>query len=127
MKEHPSNTNIQKEACRVLYNLACNGDNKEIISKDGGIHAIIQSMKQNFMSIDIQKEAFKALRNLCYHHEKNSLTIATTDTTKLIVDAMARHIANKEVQKEGCKLLYNLPCNNKNKLIISIRRSNLPG
>ena len=36
MKEHPSEEEVQKEACTALWSLAFNADNKPLIKKEGG-------------------------------------------------------------------------------------------
>ena len=61
MREHVAHAGVQKEAYKVLSNLAVNDNNKIRISIDGGIHLIISAMKNHITLADVHKEAIKAL------------------------------------------------------------------
>ena len=76
MKNRSIQGDMQKEAFKVLYNLACNDENKDLILHSGAIELIITAMKIHVNHIGLQCEACRTLRNLIYHHSKNNLIIS---------------------------------------------------
>ena len=49
-------TNMQKNGCMALLNLATNDDNNKTIAKLGGIKVILDAMKRHEANADVQKQ-----------------------------------------------------------------------
>ena len=119
MQDHILHTELQREACKALYNLACDDTNKSTIASENGIKVIIRSMKTNTDDADVQKEACKVLYNLSFNFENKAL-ILSDNGINAVICAMKTHEDDVDVQKEAFKLLRHLSSKNtKNKLVVA--------
>ena len=111
MKEHAAHAGVQKEACKVLSNLAVNDNNKIRISIERGINLIISAMKNHITLADVHKEAIKALYDFSLLDE-NITTISRDYGIHVIIGVMKYHSDHADVQKEACRIMCKLTFQN---------------
>ena len=64
MKEHPSEKEVQKQACWALYNLSFNAENKTRIKKEGGEEVVRRAIAAHNATDYTKKKGQELLDNL---------------------------------------------------------------
>ena len=107
--------NVQAAACRALWYLTINPDNKVKVAAEGGVGAIVSALKNHPADAKVQEEGCGALRSLAYNNADNQVRIAAEGGVGAIVSAMQHHPTHAKIQETACVALYNLTFNSANK------------
>ena len=105
MCAHLSHTDVQREACLAILNLARStvdtpGQDEQVVMA-GGLAAILKAMNTHSFVAEIQHVGCQVISVLAIA-SKNKRAILDADGIKTIVLAMTTHTDNYEVQKDGC-------------------------
>eukprot|EP00591_Stephanopyxis_turris_P016542 CAMPEP_0195540646 /NCGR_PEP_ID=MMETSP0794_2-20130614/50679_1 /TAXON_ID=515487 /ORGANISM="Stephanopyxis turris, Strain CCMP 815" /LENGTH=284 /DNA_ID=CAMNT_0040674715 /DNA_START=263 /DNA_END=1118 /DNA_ORIENTATION=- len=118
MKNHIQNLDVQKKGCRAFLKFTAKGKlssrqiveiNAENVSKivvQGGIFAIVSSMRAHEESGSLQREGMRVLRNiLCANTKNRQLYVMSDSEISAVINAMKVHMNSGSVQKIACRLL----------------------
>ena len=110
MRQHQIARGVQTQGCGVLCNLAMLDEHKGTILNEGGIGVIIGAMKELQDSVEVQKQAFRALRSLSIGEDgdQNKISIAASGGLVALFAAMERYQANVGVQLLALGVLQQL-------------------
>ena len=111
MRQHQSESSIQRRGCLALGNLAANNvDNKDLIAE--AIPVILQAMCKHQSVLRIQRYACYALGKLASNNSHNQNQIAKAGGISVILQAIRQHESVPDIRKYGCYALGNLAANN---------------
>eukprot|EP00727_Mastigamoeba_balamuthi_P002061 m51a1_g11852 hypothetical protein (442) ;mRNA; r:490323-493233 len=124
------------DICNCLVFIAVPSEYKLAISREGGINAIVQALRQHADSAIVAEKACCALQNLSSHpdnksaiamtsqqpgikcwwsasknltiNERNQEVVASEGGIQVIVDAMSAHVSSADVIHKACGVLRNL-------------------
>ena len=120
MKSHVMDAGIQEDACREVWNLTFDDDNKILIAEAGGIPLILAGLKNHAKDANVVKGACWALFNLASNNGDNKILIREAGGIPLILAGLENHAEDANVVKGACWALYNLASNNgDNKILIA--------
>ncbi|XP_053408727.1 uncharacterized protein LOC123559383 isoform X2 [Mercenaria mercenaria] len=109
MLKMEKNLMIQNTCCMTLTNLSADAaDNKFRILKNGGVHAVLQSMANNRDDENLQLNALKLLCNLI-ESDKGCWWIAEESGIQIISMTLKSYCQSQEILAFGCTCLANLP------------------
>ena len=100
------------EAYKALYNLSSNEDNKNAITRYGGINVITKNMKRPGQP-DLYLESFRILYILASDYERKNL-ISQDGIISIVFMILKNHIDHLQIQIDG----YKLHCANDLKIIL---------
>eukprot|EP00742_Colponemidia_sp_Colp-10_P002373 GILJ01002530.1.p1 GENE.GILJ01002530.1~~GILJ01002530.1.p1 ORF type:complete len:385 (+),score=57.92 GILJ01002530.1:270-1424(+) len=132
MRTHVDNATVQEEACKTLVVLArplggAEGKsfvgrediltNVNAIGQQGGVHLVLEAMKNHPHSAVVQANGCWALVNLALV-TNHKILIVEQNGVSLILNAMRNHPNEAEVQYRACFVLVNLAIPEANKSMI---------
>ena len=108
MGGHPRSADIQAHGCGALRRIACNADNKVLVSKAGGIECIVAAMRAHPGNAAVQEWACAALINIGWSSTSIRAKIAAAGGPELARIAMRAFPTLAGVQTEAKDLLEKL-------------------
>jgi len=118
MKRQVTSSRLQERCLGILQNVSMRSkDAKRAVSEEGGIEAIMFTMKEHMGSPAVMERAFTTLWSLGVL-EENQIRIADLEGISHVVNGMMANITFEKVQKQACGCLCTLSADSRNKTLI---------
>ena len=118
-EQHLGKPDLVKEACSVVWPLADEQDNRDVVREEGGIELILMSMLAHLGDLQLQTEVMKCIKNLATN-TKNKLHFQHLGCETMIVMSVYAHPGEPDLYKLAFAALNNVVVDTATRLVAAV-------
>jgi hypothetical protein len=97
-----------EKACRALWNIAGNADNKVKVAGAGGIEAVVEAMRDHASNASVVENACDALAIIAWSDDAIRTRVADKGGIELLQACLKKHSSSVDVHKQACSAIHRL-------------------